>query len=154
MSDAERTGRRDLLYSRWHRPAAIRRYVGAVKAAQLEMIDLDSLESCPICHMPLALGETKNSLNDPAAFTARNTVNLANEAKVPAFVVCYSCTCGVTGQRHETADDCDIAEFRVRQVAPEEGSTIPMRPNVYAYWLHAFRTEHYKSSGCSPRAGE
>lgn len=153
MSHTERTGRRDLLYSRWHRPAQIRRYVGGVKAAQLEMIDLDSIETCPICHMPLALGETKNSSRDPNSFPSRNTANLAVKAGIPAFVVCYTCVCGVTGEKHETQDDCDITEFRVQQIAPDRAAAVSMRPNVYAYWLYAFRAEHFKGS-CSPQAGE
>lgn len=154
MSDHERSGRRDLLYSGWHRPAEIRRYIGAVKAAQLEMIDVDSLESCPVCHKPLALGETKNSSKEPSAFSARNTVNLASEAQIPAFVVCYTCICGVTGEKHETREDCDIAEFRVQQRWPVLEAVICMTPNVYAYWLYAFRVDHYRRTGCSPKAGE
>lgn len=150
MSGAERTGRRDLLYSGWHRPARIRRHIGAVAAAALEMIDIDDVESCPTCHRTLALIETKNSSNDPLSFPTYITEQLAIEAGLPAFCACYTCVCGVTGDKHETRDGCDIAEFRVQQIAPERGELLHMTPRNYAYWLHAFRTLHWQHICASP----
>jgi hypothetical protein len=148
MSDREHSGRRDLLYSHWHRPAQIRRYLKPVDAAKLEMIDLDSIESCPVCHTTLAMTELKNSANDPRSFPSHITADLAIDADKPAFVVCYTCVCGVTGSKHETRDGCDIAEFRVQQIAPQSGGMWEMSPDEYANWLLAFRRLHFRR-GCS-----
>lgn len=151
MSDRERSGRRDLLYSGWHRPQRISRFITRVQAAQLEMVDLDDVESCPTCHRTLALIETKNSANDPGSFPAYITATLAIDAGIRAFCVCYTCTCGVTGDKHETRDGCDIAEFRVQQIAPlGAAEVLHMTPAVYAYWLHAFRIEHWRFICANP----
>lgn len=144
MSDQERTGRRDLLYSRWHRPEHISRFFeGGLIPRLLKMIDLDAIEYCARCRKVLALIETKNSSNDPEHFPSYITAGLAGDASVPAFTVCYTCRCGITGDKHETKQDCDIAEFRVQQVAPGTGELMHMQPKVYAYWLHSFREAHH-----------
>jgi hypothetical protein len=142
MSDCERTGRRDLLMSRWHRPKSVRRWLSAAEAAMLERIDLDYLAACPFCHHAVALIEEKNSASSPATFSTRNTANLASDAGVPAFCVTYTCVCGVTGDVHETRNDCDIASVQVQQVWPEVGSVTKMEPGDYARWLLTLRIEH------------
>ena len=152
MSDGERTGRRDLLYSGWHRPQRVREFIGGAKAAHLLMIDLDSVEYCPTCHRTLVLIETKNSSSDPASFPVYVMTALAAEAGLRAFCVCYTCVCGVTGDKHETRPGCDIEEFRVQQVAPQQGELLHMTPRAYAYWLHAFRVEHWQHICASPPA--
>jgi hypothetical protein len=150
MSGNERTGRRDLLYSRWHRTNSTSRFIGGVRASHLEMIDLDDVESCPTCHRTVALIETKNSSSDPVSFPVYITANLAADASRPAFCVCYTCVCGVTGDKHQTCDSCDIAEFRVQQIAPDLGDLLHMTPRAFAYWLHAFRVQHWRDHCATP----
>lgn len=130
MSHHERTGRRDLLYSGWHRPSRIRRYVDAVTAAKLLAVDIDWCEACVHCSRPLALVETQESRRTPKPATI--TGRLAVMAGIPAYSVSYT----------PTDDGGDIAEFRVRQVAPERGDPLVMTPAVYAYWLWGLRRTH------------
>lgn len=142
MSGAERTGRRDLLMSRWHRVDSIRRYMHTADASKLERIDIDYAAACPRCHRTIALIEEKNSAKSPAGFSTRNTELLANDAKIPAYCVTYICTCGITGDKHETTDSCDVSSIQLMQVAPMQGEVRTMQPRVYAYWLLALRTTH------------
>lgn len=139
MSSKERTGRRDLLYSTWHREESFRRFMTPVEAAKIEQIDIDSAEACPFCHKTLALVETKNSEYPPSRFPTRNTALLARDAGIPAFCVTYTCACGVTGESHETKDGCDIAHLQRQQIAPVLGEVIQHEPREYAIWLLALR---------------
>lgn len=150
MSGSERSGRRDLLYSGWHRVERMREFIGGLKARHNKMIDLDDVEYCPTCNRALVLIETKNSANDPASFPTYVTATLAIDAGICAFCVCYTCVCGVTGDKHETSDGCDVAEFRVRQIAPGPGETLRMTPEAYAYWLYAFRVDHWRIICANP----
>ena len=140
MSDKERTGKRDLLYSTWHRKQSFTRYMSAKEAAMVEMIDIDHAEACPFCHKTLALNESKNSLRSPKEFSSRNTANLARQAGIPAFVTTYVCVCGVIGESHETREGCDIASLQLQQVAPLVGEVIPQSPEQHATWLLQLRS--------------
>lgn len=130
MSQGERTGIRDLLYSRWHRYASIKRFVGIRVAAQLKVIDIDWCEACNACDMPVALIETQCSESKPKP--ARITTNLARLAGVPAYSVSYT----------RSDDGEDIELFQVQQIAPEIGDVLSMLPSVYAYWLWSLRDSH------------
>ncbi|MGH3847536.1 MAG: hypothetical protein ACRDS0_39895 [Pseudonocardiaceae bacterium] len=129
MSEAERTGARDLTYSGWHRTANMRRYLPARQAWSLGLIDIDWCEYCRHCSAPLALVETQTS--DRAPKPAPVTAALARMAGIPAYSVSI-----VRGDLEE------IALFKVQQIAPALGTAQPMLPNVYAYFLLGFRERH------------
>lgn len=142
MSDRERTGYRTLVYSRWHRPASVRDYLGPVKAAALTMIDIDACEACCRCGAPVALIETAAQLPPK---NAPITAVLARMAGIPAFSVGYvpfaePSLCGSCGKPDDS--DSDIREFHVRQLAPVDRLVGVMKPQVYAYWLLSLRETH------------
>lgn len=134
MSMEERTGERDLLYSRWHRPSRVREWMTAREAAMLTQIDIDWCEYCAFCGQPVALIETQESTRGPKS--ARVTGNLAELADVPAYSVAF--------QRSESGDD--IALFTVRQLKPVEQEIGALLPGVYAYWLLALREQHNRAN--------
>jgi hypothetical protein len=130
VSNEERTGMRDLLYSGWHRPSRIRRFLSLREAHSLTVIDIDYCEACDVCYQPLALIETQRSMHLPkqAPIMAR----LAHEAGLPAWSVSYQAT--------DEGDD--IALFRVRQVEPFDEEAFTMPPEIYAKWLLNLRAGH------------
>jgi hypothetical protein len=135
MSQQERTGTRDLLYSRWHRYEQIRRFLPVRVAAMLKAIDVDWCEACHFCNAPVALIETQQSTRNPkpAAVTAR----LAQMAGIPAFSVSYTAT---------SADD-DIGSFVIQRIAPDATEdAVTMEPATYACWLLGLRLEHCRSN--------
>jgi len=129
MSSRERTGSRDLRYSKWHREDSVRRYLTAREAWSLGYIDIDDCEYCRHCKAPLALIETQVSDGTPKG--APVTAELARIAGVPAYSVSV-----VAGDAEE------IALFRVQQIAPVRGSVESMLPGVYARLLLGFRDRH------------
>ena len=128
MSMHERTGKRDLTYSAWHRPESLKQYLGNYQAQQLHVIDIDWCEYCPRCYMPLALIETQHGDRPPKR--AYVTERLAQLLGIPLWSVSYI-----------TDTDGTIIAFR-RQIlwpkAPEERVT----PALYARWLADLRTGH------------
>lgn len=135
MSMEERSGNRDLLYSGWHRPSRIRRFLTVREAASLVVIDIDFCEACSVCYQPLALVETQRSAHLPkqAPIMAR----LARLAGIPAWSVSYLPT--------DEGDDIEV--FRLRQVEPFDDEAYTMSPDVFAKWLLHLRAAHV----CSPR---
>ena len=130
MSERERTGTRDLVYSRWHRTHRIARLLGGDQRAayELSVIDIDWCEYCRWCQTPLALIETQASHGDPkrAAVTQR----LAEKAGIQAWSVSY------------IVEDDDIAWFKRRQLAPVFGPVLSEAPDDYARWLLSLRWSH------------
>lgn len=141
MSDRERSGRRDLLYSRWHRSGSLAKagYMPMRDAVKLECIDIDWCETCPYCHQPLALIETKNSAKPPTSFTATITAKLAAAARIQAFCVTYICVCTVDGDQHETLLGCTIESFQRQQIEPYSSRVESFSPAEYAGWLLSLR---------------
>ncbi len=132
MSNEERTGRRSLLYSGWHRPSSITRYVGRLAAAKLCMIDVDACEYCCYCRTPLALIETQESNGKPKA--APVTATLARMAGIPAF--------SVSVQVNQTGLVSEIVGFCVQMITPQLGAIVRMNCAEYATWLLALRGPH------------
>lgn len=128
MTHTERTGVRSLVYSGWHRPASIARYVGKVSAAKLCMIDVDACEYCCYCGSPVALIETQESAGPPKS--ARVMARLARMAGIPAFSVSV------------TVLDAEVVCFQVQQLSPTEGCVSAMSPRAYAHWLLDLRAAH------------
>jgi len=130
VSSRERTGRRDLTYSGWHRPESIRRYgLTARQVYEMAMIDVDACEYCPHCREPLALIETQVSDRDPKL--APVMARLATMAGIPAYSVSIA-----------FGDQEAIAFFRVRRLAPARDVVKVYLPHEYAYWLHEMREQH------------
>lgn len=112
MSDDERYGTRDLTYSRWHRYAMSR---------DAAMIDLDDVEYCRRCRMPLALIEVGRDVGQEYKNSAV-TREIARLLNVPALVVLYTpsgvdCSCT---RRAGIVPDCDhgIASMRWCRIFP------------------------------------
>lgn len=133
MSDNERTGVRDLTYSRWHRANHMKQFVGHKAAWDCGVVDIDWCEYCRACNAPLALIETQHSSAPPKA--ARITTTLAKMAGLLAFSVSYT-----------TDDTGEIVGFRVQRLAPTETDVEDMDPARYARWLVMLRTDHTCSS--------
>lgn len=130
MSMGERTNKRDLTYSAWHRPENIRRYLGVSIAAKLLLIDIDWCEACCFCSAPLALIETQISNGPPKE--ARITARLARMAGIPAFSVSVVLA----------EDTREIAGFRVRQIMPASIEVQERTPSAYANFLWSLRSDH------------
>lgn len=128
----------DLTYSDWHRPARIDRYVGALAAGRLTMIDLDGVEYCGLCSEPLALLEMKRAGGEQHTTVL---VRLARRAGLPAYCVWYWLS--------EPGADDSIERFLVRQVWPEPGDRA-MLPAEFAAWLVHLRDMH-EATACERR---
>lgn len=61
MSMAERHGTRDLTYSAWHRRLS---WPGSATPGIYDMIDLDSIEYCHFCRLPLMFVEEARRVRD------------------------------------------------------------------------------------------
>lgn len=134
MSGAERTGRRSLLYSGWHREHGLRERYGftAREAWSLGVIDVDSCEFCRHCLDPLALVETQESYRPPKP--APVMTRLAERAGIPAFSVSI-----IPGAEH---DPDPIALFMLRRLHPPSDRVDVLTPAEYAAWLLTFRIGH------------
>jgi hypothetical protein len=142
VSDVERTGFRTLIYSWWHRPANMRRFIGPVRAAKLGLIDIDCCEYCAYCKQPVALVETAHTTRDPKS--APVTAFLARMAGIPAFSVSYSGSikrshCKACGRDKESGE---INAFLVQQIQPPDGWVKRKTPHEYAKWLESLRDGH------------
>jgi hypothetical protein len=142
MSDGERTGFRTLVYSGWHRPGRIRALIGAVRAAKLTMIDIDSCEACARCGEPVALIETAHTVKEPK--NAPITAALARRAGIPAYSVSYygeieRTHCHACGRDDERGE---ITQFLVRQIEPADPWVKLMDAQRYAEFLESLRVGH------------
>ena len=128
MSQRERTGSRDLTYSRWHRMENIKRFLPLRIAACLKVIDIDWCEACQHCSEPLALIETQAGDRPPKP--ARISANLAQRAQIEAYSVSY------------VVEGDDIAWFRVHRLWPVELTERRLSPDEYAGFLWSLRERH------------
>jgi hypothetical protein len=133
VSMHERTGKRDLTYSAWHRPDRIRAYLGPRRAAQLTVIDIDWCEYCAVCREPVALIETaRDDRGNRTVKPATVTFKLAKKAAVPAYVVLYS----AAGE----GVDASLKDFRVQQAG--QTGWVAMSPSQYAEFLWSLHESH------------
>jgi hypothetical protein len=120
MSQEERTGKRDLTYSKWHRRMSTRRFVGIEDAQLLAMIDLDAslfVEYDDGTKEPLALCEIARDTGQSHK-TATVTTKLAMRTRdpvVPAYLILY-----MVGRNANPAypEEFDIERFRVKRLWP------------------------------------
>jgi len=123
----ERSGKRDLSYSIWHRKTCGR---------HLYCIDIDAVEYCPRCNEPLALIELAVDIGQEHKSTVV-MANLAKKAGVPAYLVFYA----------KDASD-SIQSFRVSQEYPRMTDERQMTPFEYQMFLCSLRYRHkcYKTA--------
>jgi hypothetical protein len=140
VSGRERTGHRDLLFSPWHRPDSLVRFLSRFDAERCAVIDVDFCEYCMKCNQPLALVEAQHSTARPKPATV--TANLASLAGIPAYSVSYA----------KTATQLDVDSLRVQRIAPDVSAVREMTPREYANWLLALRVTHEQTACRSPHA--
>lgn len=128
MTMTERTGVRDLTYSRAHRPRQVQMFIGPRRAAQMTVIDVDWCEYCYRCAMPILLVETERSSGPPK--DARVTTNLGRAAGVPVLSVSYE------------VEDEEPSSYRVRRLYPLERGVSVYTPEEYWWLIWSFHGEH------------
>lgn len=128
MTELERTGTRDLTYSRWHRTKSLSRYVGQRPAFECGLIDIDWCEYCRRCNEPLALVEM---MRGPRPKEAPVMTVLAEKAGVPAYSLSY-----------ELDDHGDISLFHLRHLSPDRSQIFTFTPGEWALWLVGLRERH------------
>ena len=129
MSLNERTGQRTLIYSGWHRPGSLGRFIPKHLASRMHMIDIDACEYCDGCKVPLALIETQQSRSKPKG--ARVTCILGRMAGVPVYSVSYWCE-----------GEADIEGFKVQSLEPYSPDVDTLTAAEYAQWLLDLRFGH------------
>ena len=133
----ERTGIRDLAYSNWHRQYCPER---------VSMIDVDGLEYCRRCRMPLALIETALDFGQAVKpTTALEQLSLA--ANVPAYCVLYTKSgeeCDFDRRRRCRRIGCShgISSFRVRRIRPNPTGFRLWTPEEFANHLIQLHDMH------------
>lgn len=138
MSRYERYGTRDLTYSGWHRQACPDR---------VQMIDIDAVEFCRRCRMPLMLIETAIDTGQNRK-TTTVTERLAGAANIPAFCVLYtvsakSCVTDNKGACTRVGCDHGISAFRWRRVQPNpHDEWQSASPAEWAKYLTDFHDMH------------
>lgn len=156
----EQYGNRDgeLLYSRWHRPASMRRFVGVDVADAMSMINIDHIYRCDRwasycghCRRTQLIVESALDFGQSDK-VARVTARLASDLRIPAVALVALIT--------PTADGQDIERFRVKQVAPLGAIHERLRgwqefsPQKYVDLLVWFRRHSKRCNGCPVLAEE
>lgn len=114
MTLLERTHRRDLSYSAWHRPPSVARYLDRRQADDLAMIDVDCVEYDRATGQPLALIELARDIGQRSK-CASVTARLAELAGLPAVTALYR----LSDEENPAAPGYpDIESVRYRLVAP------------------------------------
>ena len=131
VSQHERTGTRDLAYSKWHRWSSTARFIGEAAAKALAMIDIDDCEYCNRCGAPLGFVETAFDNGRHKATTV--TRLLAERCGLPAYLAYYT----------KTDDGDDISSFRVAELFPQRTFPSAMTPEEYCRKLQRLRDEHF-----------
>ena len=133
MSDEERTYKRDLTFSQWHRRLGSR----------CPAINIDWLEYCP-CHNLLAVIE--DAYDTGAEKNSYKTAALANQAHIPAWTVLYKASepqaisCPTCGQKTDRRAVGTLTEARVQQIAPKKTGWKRLSKTELADWYK--RTVH------------
>lgn len=147
MALTEQTGKRtaEELYSAWHRPASIRRFIEpGVDADSLGLINIDHIvrcarwaEYCRTCSRTLLLIETALGLHSTHK-TASVTAKLARDAGCQAFIVLVEAT--------PSGDD--IAGFRVKRIEPDPTGWFDFTPDAWARKLVELRQGSQRCAHC------
>lgn len=145
MSRDERYGQRDLTFSRWHRYALPDRVTA---------IDLDMIEYCQRCRMPLCLIETARDVGQESKSTTVMR-ELAQAANVVAVCVLYTPSGECRCLRNRKAPGCHhgIEEIRFRRVYPIEEPFERQQAWELAAWLTLLHDNHESIACRMRRAG-
>ena len=132
MSIRRRNAKVDLLYSEWHRPQSLRRFLGDRRAYALAMVDVDCLECCPWCWEPVALVETKDMRAASKSYTALR--KLGERSRLPVFLVEFKRCKGSVWEGQDVQS--------VRVTAAHLDQPIRLSAANWALYLEALRTSH------------
>ena len=138
-----------LAFNEWHREASIRRFISPEDARNLTAIDLDLLEYCPRCFVPILLHEVAQDRGQSAKQTIVLS-RLAEASSLRALCTLYT----LSEARNPTQQECpDISDFRVRRIWPDpEPAFINLSPSQYARRLLATVQQAIAAHDCVPRA--
>lgn len=135
MSADERWGSRDLTFSTWHRYAL---------PARATAIDLDLIEYCQRCRMPLCLIESARDVGQAskATIVLRELAQIANVVAICLLWTPDGTTCQC--KRSHTAPGCahGIASFRMRRIHPIDEPFESYQPAQVAAWLVHLHDNH------------
>ena len=128
------TPSRDYTYSKWHRLAL---------PDSCTMIDLDGLEYCQRCRMPLLLVEVARDVGQPAKHTIVME-RLAQAANVQAIVVLYTQSeCRCTRSHIDQGCSHGIGSIRARRIYPEKDEHwCAMTSQALSGWIQWVHSSH------------
>lgn len=150
MAHEEKSGKRNLAYSAWHRYNSIIRYVTPERAESLSMIDIDGMPFHSVSYVeyhdksyePLVLLETAEDTGADKCAGVLKRLAARCEPTIPAFILLY--TCGFD-RNPAQPDALDIVGFRYRRVWPEpETSWRTATPQEWALKLDQYRKDSAK----------
>lgn len=116
----ERYGERDLAFSSWHRTLH----------ASLPYHDLDCVEYCHRCYIPLALIELALDVGQEKKKFTKPLIELARRANVPAYLAFY------------TKNEREIKAISIRKLYPRKVKDIILTPAQYELFLKMLRIQH------------
>jgi len=117
----ERYNERDLTFSGWHRTLH----------AFLPMQDLDCVEYCHRCYVPLALVELALDVGQEKKKFTKPLIKLAERARVPAYLAFY------------TKDEKEkVKAISIRRLYPQKTKDIILTPAQYELFLKMLRIRH------------
>lgn len=119
MTLYERTGTRDLTFSRWHRTLR----------PDLHWIDVDHVAYCARCKRILYIAEICFDNGQYKATTV--TRKLANGLGVPGLLIRY---------RKDDADE--LKEFVITKIAPTFSAPVTVAPPALAEWFERQHDDH------------
>jgi len=128
----------DFTYHEWHRTASIKRFLPEEGAYSLAMFDVDAVEVCRFCGVPLAIFELTRWLDvdDKATTYLRKIAKMAN---LPGVLVYYD----VSDQPNPANPEWrDISRFFIKVVSPAFGELTEVTPSEYATRLSRLRNRH------------
>ena len=144
MSRHERWGHRDRTYSNWHRYAC---------GDSSVMIDVDGLDYCRRCRMPLLLVEAARDTGHPKATIVLET--LACKANVPLICILWTpsetwredpphCPCQANKRVNRECEH-GIGAIRVRHVYPDPTEFEVIQPAELAELIDRIHLKHERS---------
>lgn len=151
MPHYERTGKRSLTYSAWHRRDSIKRFLAGeeVLASRLTMIDIDGAyveAKHPYDRPPVALIETVETSRQlkPGDYYHKNVnilYQLGKKAEIPVFLVLYRPDYSKPNPANESYPD--IEEFYIKEFWPTHSTKWKVcTPEQYARFLVHLRHNH------------
>ena len=133
MSEEERTGKRDLTYSLWHRTRSTERFLESKQAYALGMVNIDNCEYDRSTSTPLSLIEDARDV-DQSHKSGTVTGKLAEMAGLPSFTMLWKPADYANPVFPQVPD---IAGFRFRARGARDWTS--MTPHEWAHFLWMMR---------------